>query len=678
MARIVDELITVYRAVDQHTSVAKVVAQAQLQLTRAHVDATKTREAATKILRDEARMIEAGVRVQRQSAVLAREESKERTAVAKATTAESAARAASARAVGAEIRLREQLIRVQEREERATRRLSASRRFANGFGSTRLNLGAASPLISSFTRGGFAGGMGALAATGIGAGVSALGALGSAALGGLQNGLGALGGFGDAAMNAAMEASSREARLTAILRSQQKAQEVLRMVEKVAAPSTATTKQLADAATTLEAFGVNSLRAIPIIGKLATAMGAGEEQMQMYARAIGQLGTGNMIDADVMAAMGLQRRDFAAQGIKFDGNGKLLSSAQEAMAALEKIVGERFGNIFDQMKDTPEAKRASLMDAGERALRIIGDGMLRAQGPIVDALTKNLNAAVDSGILQEVVARATGDVFKYLKLGEQGEMVTGLMARVLAFIEVVPGNVAKGIAFLRDFTTAAIANAIEFFKVIEDRATRFSARLTLMVGQATILADGMARATAGPFGIPNPAILSQTFRDIASAGQAGEAAIGSMKEYAPKYQGFPGLPSFSGVSGGRVGEIEARLREAMNKPGGGIPDVSGQAFLRRALTPEGQALEEIATNTREMADKTVDLREVIFGGSGNRKGISIADVLGGGGGGRSGGRSGGRITIQGDRAADKIKDALWEVVAEALPQIESVFLARSF
>lgn len=661
MARIVDELITVYRAVDQHTQVAKGVAQAQAQMVRTHVDGNKVREAAARYVQQEARAVEASLRIQKQAVSLSKEEANERTA--------------TARAVSAEIRAREQLIRVQEREERATRRLSSARRFANGFGSTRLNFGAASPLISSFTRGGVAGGMGALAATGVGAGIAGIGAMGKAVMGGISNGLGALGGLGDQAMNASMEASSREARLTAILRSQQKAQEVLKMVEKVAAPSTATTKQLADAATTLEAFGVNSLRAIPIIGKLATAMGAGEEQMQMYARAVGQLGTGNMIDADVMASMGLQRRDFASQGIKFDGNGKLLSSAQEAMAALEKIVNERFGNIFEQMKDTPEAKRASLMDAGERALRIIGDGMLKTQGPIVDALTKNLNAAVDSGVLAEVVSRATGDVFKALNLGGQGELVTSIMARVLAFIEVVPGNIAKSIGFLRDFTGSAINNVVEFFKVIEDRATRFGARLNLMVGQATLLADGVSRATAGPFGIPNPAILSKTFKDVAAMGQVGNAVINSTQEYAPKYRDLPSGPDFSSVNEGRVGEIEKRLRGAMNKPQGGIPDVSNQPFLRRAQTPEGEALEKIVDNTREIAEKTVDMREVIFGGGDRaRKGISLADVMGGG----AAARGGGSVSIKVDQAGDTIKRGLLELLAENLPAIEELFLARSF
>jgi hypothetical protein len=666
MATTVDELITIYKAVDQHTAVAKGIAQAQMQMGKGIVDTTRAREAGQRILTQETRLLQQELKLEQQVARTKRDEANER--------------AANTRAMSAEVRLHEQLTRAQERQEKSTRALGAARRFANGFGSTRLNFGAASPLISSFTRGGVAGGLGALAATGIGAGISGLGALRNAAMSGAGSLLGGAGqgimSIGGMAEEASISASSRQARLTAILRNAQTAAQVLKQAEAVAAPSTATTKQLADAATTLEAFGVNAMRTLPIIGKLATAMGAGEEQMQMYSRAVGQLGTGNMIDADVMASMGLQRRDFAQQGIKFDGNGKLLSSAEESLKALERIVNDRFGNIFEQMANTPEAKRASLEDAGQRALRIIGDGMLKTQGPLVDALTKNLNAAVDSGVLAEVVGKISGEIFSAFNLGGQGDAVTGIMARVLAFVEVVPGNLARGLAFIKDFTLAAIGNVSEFFKMAEDQASRFMAKLSIMVSQGAMLSQGIQRALENPFAATS--ILGSTFAEMNTMGSAAEMAMSASPSYAPQYKALPGLPQMNSIDAGRVGEIEARLRKSMMTPSAGIADASGQGFLRRAQMPEAEKavaekLGKIADNTEKTAKNTeANVAEAIFGGGSRaRKGFSFADVMGG-----NAGRSGG-YTIRTDQAATTLQMALLEVLQENLPDIFADYQRRA-
>jgi hypothetical protein len=405
-------------------------------------------------------------------------------------------------------------------------------------------------------------------------------------------------------------------------------------------------------------------------------MGAGEEQMQMYSRAVGQLGTGNMIDADVMAAMGLQRRDFAAQGIQFDGNGKLLSTAEESLKALERIVNDRFGGIFEQMANTPEAKRASLEDAGQRALKIIGDGMLRTQGPLVDALTKNLNAAVDSGVLAEVIGKVSGEIFSAFNLGGQSDAVTGIMARVLAFVEVVPGNLARGLAFIKDFTLAAIGNVSEFFKMAEDQANRFMARLSIMVSAAGTLSQGIQKALENPFAATS--ILASTFAEVNAMGSAADMAMSASPAYAPQYKALPGLPQMNGVDAGRVAEIEARLRKSMLTPSAGIADASGQGFLRRAQMPEAEKavsekLSKIAENTEKTAKNTeVNISEAVFGGGSRaRKGLSFADVMGG-----SAGRAGG-ITIRTDKAASTLQQALLEVLQENFAEMWAQYERRA-
>lgn len=709
MATTVDELITIYKAVDQHTPVAKGIAQTQAQMGKGMVDTTRIRQQGQKVLQGEIKTLEQSLKLQMQATRLSKEEANERAAVA--------------RAISAETRVREAETRALEKQERATRQLNAARKFAQGFGSTRLNFGAASPLISSFTRGGLAGGLGALTATGLGAGMAGIGALGNAAMSGAQNLLSGAGqgllSIGQMAEEASMAASSRQARLTAILRNAQTAAQVLKQAEAVAAPSTATTKQMADAATTLEAFGVNAMRTLPIIGKLATAMGAGEEQMQMYSRAVGQLGTGNMIDADVMAAMGLQRRDFAQQGIRFDGNGKLLSTAEESLKALERIVNDRFGNIFEQMANTPEAKRASLEDAGQRALRIIGDGMLKTQGPIVDAITKSLNAAVDSGVLAEVVGKITkslGGVFG----GDASNPMMRLMASAMSVIGNIPSVAGKALRFVGDTFSVIFENIATAGKFAYDT---LSAIWRLIGGPSAVqdlLGTSPGQGDVRAYDRDNKASGGSPFapkwsKGVMQSGMFGSGSLqgladlvvkmvgytpgGALMNFASPYlkefalgqfgmgdkgliPGLPALPKFKSLPqfkdyGGDVDlmkDAERYYKMLMGVGGkqGGITDASGQSFLRRAIDPDNE-LAKIAENTEKTAKNTdPDLREAIFGGGSRaRRGISFADVMGG-----AAGRSGG-YTIRTDKAATTLQMALLEVLQENLPDIFADYQRRA-
>jgi hypothetical protein len=198
--------------------------------------------------------------------------------------------------------------------------------------------------------------------SGVVAGMSA--AMTNRALGWLGSMEQGMGGFYSQAIEAAMGAESLQARLEALTGSRALALGKLNMAELVAAPSPFTTKQLQNATVTMEAFGINAERLLPTIGKLGAAMGADDERIQLYARALGELSTGKMIEAEARAAMGVSLPDFKARGIRFDGNDQLLSTASETMAALENIVNTKYGNIFEKMAGTAQAKRASLRISG--------------------------------------------------------------------------------------------------------------------------------------------------------------------------------------------------------------------------------------------------------------------------------------------------------------------------
>jgi len=669
MPTVVDRLITEYIAVDKHTPIAERIARSQELLGRVSRTRVATAAQVARATVQESRAQEALLRV-------AEREERVRRESAHALEAETKARTAAARAADLQAK-------AEERLARQRRSPSFGSQFARGFGSTRIDLGAASPLLSSFGRGP-GGVLGALAGTAVGGGImgaSSLMGMGGRLLGGaIGVGRNLIGGalnmasMGPAALaagwnyagEAAMAYESRLARLAAISGGTEAALRKLGVAQAVAAPSPFTTKQLSDAAVILEAMGVNAERALPTIGKLGAAMGANDVQLEMFTRAIGELAQGNMIDADVLASMGLTRSDFQNKGVKFSGSGALASSATEALTALESIVQERFGGVLDTMAQTAEAKRASFQDAGEQAGQAFGKGVLRSEGPVVESLTKILNAAVSSGVLEEAGARASDGVLANLGIDRAEQGMVSLTARVIAFAEVAPGNLVKGLNYVVDWTMAAADNVGQFFAMVENRFARYSN--AIIATNATISnAVKQARAIIDPNPLYTPYSRMKDYMEADKSQQyinfARTMPWFMPKEFSPQYKSLPSLPQFDGVDTGRVAEIQTRLQGAMNQPAPGMPDTSGVPFLTRS---PAQALADIERNTRETARNTdpVELRDLIFGGGDRaRAGVSIIDALGG----RSSASR--RLDFKIGRAASLMERALLELVRQNMPYL---------
>lgn len=108
-------------------------------------------KATTAALEGQARVAEINARATQKLAAADREAARASEAMAKARLAE--------------VRAEQAINRERERGERAQRRNTFGSRFSRGFDSTRINFGAASPLLSSATRAGFAGALGAGLAT---------------------------------------------------------------------------------------------------------------------------------------------------------------------------------------------------------------------------------------------------------------------------------------------------------------------------------------------------------------------------------------------------------------------------------------------------------------------------------------------------------------------------------
>lgn len=649
MPIVVDQLITEYIAKDRHTPVVERITKAQERLGKVVMSGEQLRRRIEAATRTGTKASEAALKISEKAE--------------KVRTQEAKTREANARAMANEARARDTNARAMEREDKAQGRVTRSRanfmsRFRNGLGSTRFDFGAASPLFSSFTRGGLAGGLGALSGAGMaGAGMGISNML-SAGVGLVNQGISAVPGFLGNAAQTYMERESRQARLVGLI-GKERAKGALSAAEAVAAPSPFTTGQLADAAVTLEAFGVRAERALPIIGRLGTAMGASTDQMQMYTKAIGQLGTGNMIDSDVMASMGLTRSDFAQQGVKFDENGKLESSAEEALLALDKIVKERYAGVLDTMADTAEAKSASLQDAGERAMAEVGKGVTRYQGPFMDRVTRLLTSAVDSGVLAETVSRSITSLQRLTGTGsDQG--VARAASFVLTTVELVP-----------EYIRIAIRNTQEWWRGMENGARRFGAIFAAQWQFGLQTAKNVSQATAELLGSPlkllSPLTAAPHILGVMGRFQERQALSTGMRDTSLKAAELYGMmppPSYEKMPdyGKRRQEVEQRLLAGMRNPQSSqFPDGTGK-FLTRPQSQEEDKLEKIKNATEKTAQNTEpSLNDAIFGGSTKaRRGISFADLA-------PRGKPVIKVTI-GERSGRKMDELVQEIAMEAVSQ----------
>jgi hypothetical protein len=147
----------------------------------------------------------------------------------------------------------------------------------------------------------------------------------------------------------------------------------------------------------------------------------------------GRLSQGQMPDVQVMAGFGISKSKLMKEGIKFDAQGSLLSSTREVFAALEKIVERDYGKIFDKMKNTGDAKLASLVDVFERLKIKIGDALAPLAKTVIDALSKVLSALEGTKILEEM-SRILTLPFRAMEKAITGGFSTNIEGALVNFV----------------------------------------------------------------------------------------------------------------------------------------------------------------------------------------------------------------------------------------------------
>ena len=370
------------------------------------------------------------------------------------------------------------------------------------------------------------------------------------------------------------------ARLKAVTGSADAAARKLAYAQAVANPSNFTFSQLANATTLLEAFDINAERALPTVARLGMAFGAGSEQLAVLVRGLGDLSTGKFLESDVAASFGLNRQLFETKGIKFDGQGQLLSSATETLEALEAIVNEKYGGIFDEMASTPGAKLASLQDSWEKLQRVIGDGILKVGVPAMERLTALVGALGNSGVAVDVVnAIANGMQRLFGGIG-QGDGMLRFVSQVLSVMATLPDTIGR----LKDYT-------VQLFSVV---AFNVSAVFNYVVDRTKVLLSVIGRILTA---------FGHAFADISLLLLDAVGALDkSAKTEMPQLKSLPKLDAGAGPLS-RADEFYNRLKTAMAVPQDNrVPEARG-AFLNNPQAPKQlETLQKIERNTKSATD----------------------------------------------------------------------------
>ena len=442
---------------------------------------------------------------------------------------------------------------------------------------------------------------GSAIAAGLGAGLAGVTIAGAAGLGIL----------GKNAFDSAVAFESLNARLTAITGSGARAAQVLDTVRKVAEPSPFTFDQLATAATQLEAFGLKTEAILPRLANLGAAFGASDENLKSLVNLFGRLAAGNFPDIEQLSAFGLSKSMFAAEGIKFDAGGSLVSSARETFDALNRIIDTKYSAIMDKMAGTTETKLATLTDKWEGALRMIGGKLITILTPFIEYASTFLDKITNSGALDMLVERFLLPMTGMAKAFSSGDMQSGLdklLATVAAFISSIPV-----------ILQSTFENIGRLFQNIFANIQKYMAE----------------NKPGGMLGYYNALAWSEFFGRITH-----EQFVKEQAKLDTQYGVNAPSDLMTGVDFGKVftdtqkfvGDIVGKMQttnlpktatEAV-KPKGPVGNIADTAKASEGTTDD--LLLRIATNTKDTADALTLRRETLGGGAMGAIGLTGAEV----------------------------------------------------
>lgn len=190
--------------------------------------------------------------------------------------------------------------------------------------------------------------------------------------------------------------------LTTVMRSGAQANSMLDWIVRFSERTPFQVQGLAEAATQLEAVGLNARRYLPVIGDMAAAFGGTEERIQMLIRALSFLKSGVSGEAmESLRRFGISRKDFEDRGIRFNRAGQMISSGNEGIAALEGIAKSKFGGLMETQAKTFSGLLSNLKDMANNTLRDTVAPLFEYVRSKAEGLLDTLNRLRDNGLIRE-------------------------------------------------------------------------------------------------------------------------------------------------------------------------------------------------------------------------------------------------------------------------------------
>lgn len=204
-----------------------------------------------------------------------------------------------------------------------------------------------------------------------------------------------------------------------------KASKVIKNLYQYAATTPFEFPDIANAARTLQTVGLEGDKVIKWVGDLAAANP--QATIGEVASAIAKLKSGSFGEAfERLRDFGLSKPMLEGAGLKFDKSGQYTGSVDQAMKAVQGIVGKKYGGMADAqsktfggmvstIKDSINMTLGSAFEPMFNDLKTRMPGIIKTLGGISDAFkTGGLKAALETIIPKGVVAQFIG-IFGSLK-----------------------------------------------------------------------------------------------------------------------------------------------------------------------------------------------------------------------------------------------------------------------
>lgn len=196
-------------------------------------------------------------------------------------------------------------------------------------------------------------------------------------------------------ISAAADAEVMRARLIALTKSATQTGEIIEWVRKKAKETPFEVPGLMEMVSQLMSVGVNFKDWFQDLGDLAVQGGRDlAEGLEMATLAIVRLKTGSTGEAfEQLRRLKISRQDLEGQGVKFNKGGELISSVDEALAGLQRVIRTKYGGSMLEMQDTATVAFSNIADGFRDVVLMfagVGPGFKIIKGGFFDTIKKSV------------------------------------------------------------------------------------------------------------------------------------------------------------------------------------------------------------------------------------------------------------------------------------------------